>query len=487
MKTTLIKVGIMMLCCTTLQGGTKAFESPFSMLDHLALAAEFYPEILANSVVAESFTRPGQRGVAHPDSASWRGDLLAGAAEVDITFPLGAPLAGYGGRFSLVFFQDATDDPYDYATLFAPNQGAHDRLKAQALILDDGERQVCLVALDAIGVSVNIHELVVQRCQDLGFDYSNLMIFASHTHSGPGAVSIEPLWWFMTADLYKPELETILVDKLERAVRQAYANKVPAALGFGEALTEGLTRNRRGLPDWDQVVRVLRIDNVETGDLLAVMFNFAVHGTAQGDENCYYSGDFPGGARRALAAGLEGNPIVLFANAAEGDVAPRFSGWTGIEEGGQALANYVLDLIPTISVESTVVVSYAGEVFSLPEPYVRPGLEIPEIPLDWTIPMTGLLYPEALFQAFIINDKVLVSVPGEPITAVGRMIQQAVIDLGLSEPLVIGCANHHKAYIVDAQEYWNGGYESVACFFGPEAGQIFTDADLAMVEAAMGW
>ena len=59
--------------------------------------------------------------------------LLAGAAEVVITPPIGTYLDGYGARAS-------------------GSVGVHDDLHARALVADDGTTQVALVSCDLIGV-----------------------------------------------------------------------------------------------------------------------------------------------------------------------------------------------------------------------------------------------------------------------------------------------------------------------------------------------
>ncbi|MBN2056843.1 neutral/alkaline non-lysosomal ceramidase N-terminal domain-containing protein [bacterium] len=416
-----------------------------------------------------------------------RGAFAAGAAEADITPPLGCPLAGYfDGRFALETMPDVTDDPFGYATIYSPNQGAHDRLGAQALVLSDGASDICLVSADLVAIPGDVHEALAQRVSDLGIGVENLMVFATHTHSGPGAMTIEPLWQLVTADLYVAEMRDFLVDRLEAMVRQAYDAMRPAALGFGSALTDGLTYNRRDGADWDEVVRVLRVDDAGTGQPLAALVNFAIHGTCLGGHNMLCTGDAPGAIRRCLADHLGGEAVVLFANGIEGDVAPQRGGWSGMAETGELLAADIMELWPQIETVEDGTLAYGTILRALPEPYARPGLVVEWLPLDWTLPLTGLLFPEALFQTFIIADQPLVSFPGEPITPVGRIIQQEIQDLGMAEPMIFACADHHKSYVVTAEEYWNGGYESVGCFFGPEAGELFTNACLDSAVAALG-
>ncbi len=59
--------------------------------------------------------------------------LTAGAAETVITPPVGTPMEGYGARADV-------------------SQGVHDDLHARAVVIDDGDSAVAIVACDLVGV-----------------------------------------------------------------------------------------------------------------------------------------------------------------------------------------------------------------------------------------------------------------------------------------------------------------------------------------------
>src|SRR3954470_20650780 len=94
--------------------------------------------------------------------------LQAGSAKTDITPPLSIPYLGYEPRHA--FFQDV-----------------HDPLYARAVALDDGAKQIILIATDALGYSNailgparNFTAEVRQRIQArTGVPAANLMITAS--------------------------------------------------------------------------------------------------------------------------------------------------------------------------------------------------------------------------------------------------------------------------------------------------------------------
>src|ERR1043165_8219746 len=90
----------------------------------------------------------------------------AGAAQVVITPPIGAPMAGY------------------YHARGA--EGTLDDLHAKALVLDDGSTKVALVTLDLISTTLTLtHDAREQIEKTTGIPGANVMISATHAHTGP--------------------------------------------------------------------------------------------------------------------------------------------------------------------------------------------------------------------------------------------------------------------------------------------------------------
>src|SRR6478752_5811520 len=94
------------------------------------------------------------------------GELSAGAATSDITPPRGCPMAGY------------------YSVRGA--EGTHDPLHAKALVLEKDGVRVALVALDLISTTRNLVEetrTLIEK--ETGIPGKNVMISATHSHTGP--------------------------------------------------------------------------------------------------------------------------------------------------------------------------------------------------------------------------------------------------------------------------------------------------------------
>ena len=65
--------------------------------------------------------------------------------------------------------------------------GVRDPLRAGVLVLDDGQTKAAIVTLDTIAAYDEMVKLARQRIEkEAGIPAANIMVAASHNHSGPG-------------------------------------------------------------------------------------------------------------------------------------------------------------------------------------------------------------------------------------------------------------------------------------------------------------
>src|SRR5678815_2033774 len=94
------------------------------------------------------------------------GSVMVGAAEIDITPPIGHRMAGY--------FDERL------------STGVHDPLKAKAIVMKQGDEQIALVYCDLVGVSLHVTTNArVMASDKTGIPVSHIVISASHSHTGP--------------------------------------------------------------------------------------------------------------------------------------------------------------------------------------------------------------------------------------------------------------------------------------------------------------
>src|SRR4029453_12497995 len=116
-----------------------------------------------------------------------------------------------------------------------------------------------------------------------------------------------------------PAVAGRLFPAMEEASRQAERRKRPAFVGTGRSEIAGLTDSRVHGP-LDPELGVLKVMGADNRPV-AVVWNYAIHGTALGRENFKLSGDVMGDAAARIEEQL-GAPA-LFVNGAGGEVRTR--------------------------------------------------------------------------------------------------------------------------------------------------------------------
>src|SRR4051812_5518932 len=161
-------------------------------------------------------------------------NLQAGVGRSDVTPPTGFPTFGY-----------VRDD--------AIARGQHTRLYARAIVLEEGARKLALVTTDLAVTPGGLVVEVAARLASRGFTERDIVISASHTHSGPAGYTNfdsdnfvaptmgDPANFKVVGD---PRLYGFLVERVALAIVRADMDVGPARAGWGSATLGGVTDNR---------------------------------------------------------------------------------------------------------------------------------------------------------------------------------------------------------------------------------------------------
>ena len=221
------------------------------------------------------------------------GELRAGVGTEDVTPPVGTPLGGYGERKG------------------AGSTGVHDPILAKALVLDDGTTRLALITVDLVGVSPDMPKRVAELAK---FPREQLMICASHTHSGPGAYGKGPFATIVLG-MYSEKVFNRLTEGMAKALAEALASLRPAKLAIGEAQAPQFMRNRRKAKIVDPALWLLRVDTADDKPLAALV-NLTAHGTVLEGRNRELSGDWMAFTQAFMEREVPGL-TALYANGAE--------------------------------------------------------------------------------------------------------------------------------------------------------------------------
>jgi neutral ceramidase len=216
--------------------------------------------------------------------------------------------------------------------------GINDHIYHRIVAMDDGVKQFFLVSTDICVMSPSEYDHVAAILQkDLGIDPENFWWTLTHTHSAP-EVGVPGLPEVFMGDRYKHDVDTaytLLVERsLIKGITEARNKLAKAKLGVGWGFSQA-NINRRAIdvdgkaslglnPEGavDRKIGLIRLDK-EDGSPLALIANYAIHGTVLGPAQTEISGDAPGIVSEYVEQKL-GVPL-LFINGAAGNLAPIYS------------------------------------------------------------------------------------------------------------------------------------------------------------------
>ncbi|NMC46621.1 MAG: hypothetical protein GYA52_07275 [Chloroflexi bacterium] len=228
--------------------------------------------------------------------------ILCGAKQVDITPPIGIPLAGYGARKE-------------------NSRGIHDPLLAQIIYLNDSVHELLLVGLDLVAVDADfVAQIRTGIFQSLQITPEAILVSCTHTHSGPdGYCNTFPR---ESANINFP-LRQNTVEKLVGAAAWAKTSAREAKFSFGRVGVGDICLNRNDpAKASDKELSLLKIESED--ETLALLVNYGCHPTVLGPENLLISADLPGAARKYFHK-LFPETVLMFMNGGSGDVSTRFT------------------------------------------------------------------------------------------------------------------------------------------------------------------
>ncbi|MFI5314071.1 MAG: neutral/alkaline non-lysosomal ceramidase N-terminal domain-containing protein [Myxococcota bacterium] len=348
-------------------------------------------------------------------------------------------------------------------------EGVLDPPEARALVLQQGELRVAIVALDVVIARPNLRELVVAATHPLDIDV--LILVATHTHSGPGGYLPGWLPARLTAGEYDPAMPPQLAHAAAVALERAVADLAPARLGSGNSPLR-LARNRRfsdGAADTE--LALLRADFAD-GRAPVLLFAYGAHATLLSADSALLSGDWPAAARSALAAD---GWRALFVPGPLGDQEPAVdlgafasvaSEQAAVADFGRAMAMAVERAAPGAAPPA----AGAQSLRALERWVDTPPAQFRSLcSLWWLSPFVRSSLEEFVskrvpFQAVLAGNAELLTVPAEPSAAIGAELR-ASVPAGRTR-ILVAHANDWLGYVVDPETYERGGYEACLSLFG---------------------
>jgi hypothetical protein len=389
----------------------------------------------------------------------------------------------------------------------------HDETQARSLVLDDGETSLAFVVMDLCMVPREVLDNAKVRAQEITkIPVKNMMISATHTHSGGTACSV------FQSDPDETYLQ-FLTDRAADAIIRANNNLAPAKIGWGVGNEPTQVFNRRwrmkpgtpiinpfGLSDEvqmnpgignpnllepagpiDSEVPVISVQSPD-GTPIALLANYSLHyvgGTGKGEVSADYFGMFADRIQHMIGAENQSIPFVaMMSNGTSGDI-------NNVNFGAEAVTP-----MPPYSKMQLVANTLAAETFKVYQKiqyqdWIPLGVQQKEILLGVRLPNerdmarakeivsnakgphmetreeiyareTILIneYPEQvplILQAFQLGDLAITAIPCEVFVEIGLEIKDKS---PFNQTFTISLANGYNGYLPTPEHHKMGGYET---------------------------
>lgn len=384
--------------------------------------------------------------------------MEVGAASVCITPPVGVELEGYASRKGVA-------------------EGVHDELYASSLWIEVAGEAFVFISLDLIGIPPDLNENVRKILQrEFGLKPQNILIAATHTHSGPAMIGIQE-----GNDLNKKWLE-LLPYKITASVEMSRALKRPCSMKVGAVEEKDVGKNRRRVGG--KTDPILTAASFSCGNkVVAIIVNYACHATVLDHTNKMISADFVCFLRWSIKnfKGFE-DAVVLFFNGAEGDVNIGYSAedsllgkkikivrdFSSAERIGTILAlDSLISLLKGENVEVPCIASIYDDLtlgtrkqeFPLQKRTVNSNEELESFYREQAERISSRISHRVLvpLQLIRLGDLTIFALPFEPFSELGLRLRRLA---GTKYVMVIGLANGYYGYLPTEEAFQEGGYET---------------------------
>ena len=439
------------------------------------------------------FCMAGEGGSVLPGETA--GALRAGSAKVNITPPVGVKLIGSKGYSS----DSILDDLY-----------------VKSLVLSDGDTTLAIVSLDLLyspleDITGPVRDIVREK---IGIPAQNVLVCATHTHSGPEVFRRSKLLPEKQAnvdDINQAYLGS-LINKIAGSVSIAYNNMQDVKIGAAKGDLPEIIFNRRPkkpdgkvemaftlpvevtatrkivtdgesnvkvtftVPDKelefgpvDPEVSVLRVEDID-GGIVASLVNFGCHPVSIYPHlSTAISADYPAYTTKVVED-MEGG-ICLYALGLAGNIVPIQRGVEPRKQIGKAIGGEALRKMQFVGTSGDVTLKALKKEVRFTKK--KPSSSEEAKDGDTTEYITTEI------QVLRLGDIYILGLPGEVLVEVGLEIKRRA---GLEKLFVISICNDSIGYVCHERAYEEGGYESgTGTNLAKGAGEIMVSEALNLI------
>ncbi len=383
------------------------------------------------------------------------------------------------------------------------SRGVHDDLYCNVLMLDDGKTEICLLGFDFVGLKYTTCTDVKDRVEkSTGIPASNIIMWGTHTHSGPDTC----MRMYHGIEEIIDEYLDMVAAKVAGGCSEIHKNYIEATLKSGKKEVCDLSFNRRLIRKNGEIVmnfEEFEIDDIVgatgpidpelitlsvwdiNGKIKAVFVNFTLHPAILVGYEWLISRDFINDLDNYLLEKYGKDIVVLFANGAEGNInhlnyedPDQWRDFRETERIGRKLGEYSKECIDN-SKSETGELNYFSRAVTFPYRAItdeekawadmvieRDRYKIEDqfdgIPdKTYAKMIKGMLKRpdkefETVLQGLSIGDYAFFTFPGEVYVEFGLAVKELS---PYENTMIIGLANSQSGYIPKEEAFSQGGYE----------------------------
>ena len=357
-------------------------------------------------------------------------------------------------------------------------------LYVRTLVLEKSGERVAIVNIDNLGWPAALGD----RSRKLikGIAPENILIGATHTHSGPDAYAFPDESGKTGADLKYLDW---CVQQVADAVNEAVQNLQPAALKIAEGEAQGqIAYNYYAEHLYDPrcgVIQAIHTEGPQSGSVMATLVNYAIHPEVIGSKREILSPDICGPLYDRIEAKAGG--IALFMNGAQGGMVTadnrRESGteagtWEECIRIGELLADEALRIIADAPLQENPDLVCQSERVSFPVDSEMMRFIIQYSPLGINISEDHTI--TAQVNLLNLGSAQILTIPGEALPNIGYYLKRKMKG---RENLLFGLTNDAFGYILTKEDFNSfKRYEYVSrTSLGERTGEILIKNALQMI------
>lgn len=358
-------------------------------------------------------------------------------------------------------------------------------LYVRAVVFEKGAERVAIAIVDNLGWPAALGDR--SRVLVNGIPPENILIGATHTHSGPDAYAFPDETGKSAADL---EYLDACVHKIAAAINEAIENLQPVTLKIAVGEATGKIAYNYYAPDlYDPrcgVIQAIANEGTDKGKVITTLVNYAIHPEVIGSSRGILSPDLCGPLYDRIEAQAGG--MAIFVNGAQGGMVTadtrreggtEANDWVECQRIGNLLADEALRIVAEAPDQQNPDLFCTSQRVRFPIDSEMMRFIFKHSPLQYD----GFEEDAAVTQVNLLNigSAQILTIPGEALPNIGYYLKRK---MNSEHAFLFGLVNDAFGYILTPEDFNSfKRYEYISrTSLGEKTGEIYVEEALKLIE-----